>query len=138
MIDNANLLDMEYLFHMISAIFAGLLSAWPITVILIAAVVITLIDHSPLSQRDYNRHYLMILLPCTLTILILLSNASSLASISLVLILAHVPVTAFLARRFWEYQGFVVTVGAFQMWVSMVAAFMGSAGGLLWFWRSFD
>lgn len=113
-----------YLFLMIRLTLAGLLQAWPITVVLLAAVIFAIANNSPFTQRDYKRSYLLILLPSLLTIFIMLFSGSSWAILGVVLLLAHLPINVILARRFWEYQGIVVTSGAFQMWVSMVAVFM--------------
>jgi hypothetical protein len=126
------MLFLEYVLHMVRLTFAGLFYAWPITVVLLLAIIIALANNSPFTQRNYKRSYLLILLPSSLTVLIVLFSASSWAfGIGILLVLAHLPINAFLARRFWEYQGVVLTAGAFQMWVSMVAAFMGSAYSLL-------
>ena len=116
---------------MIKLTVAGQLYAWPITVVLLIAVIFALANNSPFTQGDYKRSYLLMLLPSSLTILILLSSLAPWGfAIGIVLALAHLPIDALLARRFWEYQGVVVTAGAFQMWVSMVAAFVGSAYSL--------
>lgn len=131
-------MSIEYLLHMIRMTFNGLLYAWPITLILLGAVIAALAHHSAFTQRDHDRSYLVILLPCALTVLILVCNASSAGLVVIFLVLAHLPVTAFLARRFLEYQSLVLTVGAFQMWVSMVAAFMGVAYGFLLYGNSID
>lgn len=121
-----------YLFLMIRLTLAGLLQAWPITVVLLAAVIFAIANNSPFTRRDYKRSYLLILLPTLLTLLVMLASVSSWGIvIGVLLVLAHLPINAFLARRFWEYQGVVVTAGAFQMWVSMVAVFMGSPYSLL-------
>jgi hypothetical protein len=120
-----------YLFLMIRLTLEGLLRAWPITVVLLAVMIFAIANNSPFSRRDYQRSYLLMLLPSLLTILIALFSGASGAIVGVVLVLAHLPISALLARRFWQYQGMVVTAGAFQMWVSMVALFMGSTYSLL-------
>lgn len=121
-----------YLLLMIRLTLAGLLQAWPITVVLLAAVIFAIANNSPFTRRDYKRSYLLILLPTLVTLLVMLASVSSWGIvIGVLLVLAHLPINAFLARRFWEYQGVVVTAGLFQMWVSMVAVFMGLPYSLL-------
>jgi hypothetical protein len=133
------MLLIAYLLQMIRLTLMGLVQAWPITVVLLIALILALLNNSPFTQKDYKHSYLLILLPSLLTILIMLSSASSWAiAIGVLLVLAHLPIDAFLARQFWEYQGVVLTAGAFQMWVSMVAAFMGSAYNFLLVQHSFD
>jgi hypothetical protein len=126
------MVKMEFLFHMIKQTLWGLLYAWPITVVLIIALIIALAYNSPIIDKDYKRSYLLLLLPFSLTILIMLSSLSPWSAvIAILLVLAHVPTSALLVKRFWQYQMFVAVVGAFQMWVSMVAAFMGSVYGIM-------
>jgi hypothetical protein len=86
----------EYLLQMIRLTLMGLLQAWPITVALLIALILALLNNSPFTQRDYKRAYLLILLPFLLTILIVLSSASSWAiGIGVLLVLAHLPIDAF-------------------------------------------
>jgi len=127
-----------YLLVTIRVILEGLVQGWPITLVLLAALIFATANNSPFTRRDYRGSYLLILLPSLLTILIMLFGGPSAAIAGIVLVLAHLPINAFLARRFYEYQGIVLAAGAFQMWVSMVAVFMTSPYRLLTAQSLFD
>lgn len=124
---------MEYLLYLVGSTIMGLIYAWPITIILVSVLILTAIHNSPFTHKDYKRSYLAFLLPSLLTIFILLFPWSGV--IQLYLVVAHVPVITLLAKRFWQYQWFVVTLGVFQMWVSLVAAFVQY---LYFFWIMSD
>lgn len=123
---------MDYFLHLIIATLMGLIYAWPITIILLLVLILITIYDSPFTYKDYNRAYLAVFLPSGLTLLILLCHTSGLSVVALYLLIAHVPIIALLARRLWQYQWFVITVGAFQLWVSLVAAFMGAGVVIIW------
>jgi hypothetical protein len=120
-------MDITYLLSLVGLTLEGLVYAWPITTVLFLAVFLATLYNSPFTDRDYDRSYLLLLVPSALTILILVCSASSSGgAVVLYLVIAHVPISALLAKRLWRYQWFVVALGVFQMWVSLVAAVIGS------------
>ena len=123
----------EYLTHVAGLTMAGMIQAWPITSVLILAVILSIANNSPFTRRDYKRSYLLMLLPAVLTFLVMLFSSPSGAIAGVILVIVQLPTNALLARRFWQYQGIVLTSGAFLLWVSMVAIYMTSPFRLLSF-----
>jgi len=125
----------EYLTHVAGLTMAGMIQAWPITSVLILAVILSIANNSPFTRRDYKRSYLLMLLPAVLTFLVMLfsSPSGAIAAVAVILVIVQLPTNALLARRFWQYQGIVLTSGAFLLWVSMVAIYMTSPFRLLSF-----
>jgi hypothetical protein len=126
------MIDIEYFLRLIVATLMGLAYAWPITILLLLVLTLISIYDSPFTHKDYNRAYLAVFLPSSLTFLILLCHISGLSVVAIYLLICHVPMIALLAKRLWQYQWFVIAAGLFQMWVSLVATFIGTGAIIIW------
>jgi hypothetical protein len=110
----------------------GLVEVWPITLAVTAPLILSLWANSPLSHRDFRSVYVLIMVPAGLTAVAIVSGLIWVPLAGILLLNLQLLLVTFLAKRFWQYQFFVVAAGFFQIWVSAVTVFYASGVGIAW------
>jgi hypothetical protein len=127
----------EYFFMLCEHAFGFLIFFWPITILLIVALVMAGVFASPFRSESFQRNGLMILLPFLLSVFILLMGtifrhdtstgikAPAWPSIVVViLLLGHIPAGIYLTHQFRGGRWFTFVISLLQMWFSLSAAFV--------------